>query len=110
MKYFPQLTDVIWDLIYGDGATSSTGWCEGTGVSRVPDVGDVVGDRGTTGGGGAHTADTEPSGAGPAGWARPAAALRGGVAGPGDRGGAGAGALVIGELDHAEQGELLWTF
>ena len=35
--------------------------------------------------------------------------LRGGVTCPIGGGGAGAGALLIGELDHAEQGELLWT-
>ena len=35
--------------------------------------------------------------------------LRSGVAGPIGGGGAGTGALLIGELDYAEQGELLWT-
>ena len=35
--------------------------------------------------------------------------LRGGVARPIGGGGAGTGALLIGELDYAEQGELLWT-
>ena len=35
------------------------------------------------------------------------AALGGGEAGPIGGGGAGAGTLVIGELDYAEQGELL---
>ena len=102
-----QLTDVVRHLIYLGGAGPGGGGRVAAGVSRVPDVGVVGGDRGTTGGGRDHTADTEPSSAAPTGGPRPAGALRGGVAGPCRRGGAGAGAVVIGELDHAEQRELL---
>ena len=103
----PQLTDVIRHFLYSIRTCRCTSGSVAAGVSRVPDVGVVGGDRGTTGGGRDHTADTEPSSAAPTGGPRPAGALRGGVAGPCRRGGAAAGAVVIGELDHAEQRELL---
>ena len=107
MKHFPQLTDVIGDLPDGGGAGPGGGGRVAAGVSRVPDVGVVGGDRGAAGGGRDHTADTEPSSTVPTGRPRPAGTLRGGVAGPGGRGGAGAGAVVIRELNNAEQRELL---
>ena len=107
LKCFPQLTNVIRHLSYCGGAGPCGGGRVAAGVSRVSDVGVVGGDRGPTGGGRDHTADTEPSSAGPTGRSRPAGALRGGVAGPCRRGGAGAGAVFIGELHHAEQRELL---
>ena len=64
---FPQLADVVRDLPDGGGARPRAGGREAAGVSRVPDVGDVGGDRGATGGGGDHTADSESCSAGSTG-------------------------------------------
>ena len=47
---FPQLADVVRDLPDGGGARPRAGGREAAGVSRVPDVGDVGGDGGATGG------------------------------------------------------------
>ena len=47
---FPQLADVVRDLPDGGGAGPRAGGREAAGVSRVPDVGDVGGDGGATGG------------------------------------------------------------
>ena len=99
----PQLTDVVRDLAEGVGAGGGTGGCVAAGVARVPDVGDVGGDRGPTGGCRADAADTEASRTGATGRATPAGAFRGGVAGPSRGGVATAGALIIGKLDYVEQ-------
>ena len=58
-KILPELTDVVRDLPDGGGAGPRAGGREAAGVSRVPDVGDVGGDCGATGGGGNNTADSK---------------------------------------------------
>ena len=109
-KGFPQLADIIRHFLDGGGAGPSRGWSPAAGVARVPDVGVVGGDRGPTGGGRDHAADTEPGCAGSLRAPGSAGALRGGVARPYRRGGGGAGADVVGELDYAEQRELLQKY
>ena len=58
-----QLTDVTGHLVDSVGAGGGTGGGVAAGVSRVPDVGGVGGDGSATGGGGYHTAYSEPSSA-----------------------------------------------
>ena len=48
----PELTDVVGDLVDGEGAGGGAAGFVPAGVARVPDVGRVGGDRGATGGGG----------------------------------------------------------
>ena len=103
----PQLADVVRDLADGVLAAPGRGGV-GAGVSRVPDVGGVGGDGGPAGGGGDDAADPEARGTGAGGRTASAAALGGGVAGPVGVGGGRADALVVGELDDVEQGELLF--
>ena len=104
----PQLADVVGHFSNSEDAGASSSWSEGAGVSRVPDVGGVGGDGGVAGGGGDDAADPEARGTGAGGRSASAAALGGGVAGPVGVGGGGADALVVGELDDVEQGELLF--
>ena len=104
----PQLTDIVGHLAEGVGAGGGTGGGVAAGVARVPDVGGVGGDGRATGGGVDHTADTEPSSAVTISTAALSGALRAGVAGPVGGGGAGSGALLVGELDDGEEGEGLW--
>ena len=101
------MTDIVRNLVNGNRTCASAGGRVAAGISRVPDVGVVGGDRGPTGGGRDHAADTEPGCAGSLRAPGSAGALRGGVARPYRRGGGGAGADVVGELDYAEQRELL---
>ena len=101
----PQLTDVIGHLAEGVGAGGGTGGCVAAGVARVPDVGGVGGDGGTTGGAVDHTADPEASSTVTISTASLGRALRAGVAGAVGGGGAGPGALLVGELDDGEQRE-----
>ena len=75
------------------------------GVSRVPDVGGVGGDGGPTGGGVDDTAYSEPSSAVSVSTAALGRTLRAGVASPVGGGGAGARALLVGELDDGEERE-----
>ena len=77
----PQLTDVIRHLAEGVCAGGSTGGGVAAGVVRVPDVGGVGGDGGTTGGAVDHTADTEASSTVTISTASLGRALRAGVAG-----------------------------
>ena len=103
----PQLADVVGHFSNSEDAGASSSWSEGAGVARVPDVRGVGGDGGVAGGGGDDAADTEAGGTGAGGRSASAAALGGGVAGPVGVGGC-ADALVVGELDDVEQGELLF--
>ena len=103
-----ELADVSGDLVEGVGTGGGTGGRVAAGVARVPDVGGVGGDGRATGGGVDHTADTEPSSAVPISTAALSGALRAGVAGPVGGGGAGARALLVGELDDGEEREGLW--
>ena len=95
----PELADVSRDLVEGVGAGGGTGGRVAAGVARVPDVGGVGGDGRATGGGVDHAADTETSSAVSISTAALSGALRAGVAGPVGGGGAGSGALLVGELD-----------
>ena len=108
MEVKSELTDVVRHLTDRCAAAASgAGGSDAAGVARVPDVGVVGGDRGPTGGGGDHAAHTEPGRAGSLCAPGSAGALRGGVARPYRRGGTGAGTDIVGELDYAEQRELL---
>ena len=107
-QHSPQLTDIVRDFVDGEDTCSPSGGGVGAGVARVPDVRGVGGDGGPAGGGGDDAAHSEARGTSAGGRPASAAALGGGVAGPVGGGGAGADTLVIGELDHAEQGELLY--
>ena len=104
----PELTDVSGDLVEGEGAGGGTGGGVAAGVARVPDVGGVGGDGGATGGGVDHTAHSKPSSAVTISTAALSGALRAGVAGPVGGGGAGSGALLVGELDDGEERQGLW--
>ena len=99
----PQLADVVGHFSNSEDAGASSSWSEGAGVARVPDVGGVGGDGGPAGGGGDDAAHPEARGTRARGCPAPTVALRGGVAGPVGGGGAATGALVVGELDHAEE-------
>ena len=99
----PQLADVVGHFSNSEGAGASVRGSVCAGVARVPDVRGVGGDGGPAGGGGDDAADPEARGTGAGGRPASAAALGGGVAGPVGGGGTAAGALVIGELDHAEE-------
>ena len=59
-KSFPELTNVIRAFVDGESTSSSAGGRVAAGVARVPDVGDVGGQRRPTGGGRDDTADSEP--------------------------------------------------
>ena len=104
----PQLADVVGHFSNSEGAGASVRGSVGAWVARVPDVGGVGGDGGAAGGGGDDAADPEARGTGAGGRPSPAAALGGGVAGAVGGGGAPAGALLVRELDDAEQRELLF--
>ena len=56
-----ELADIVRDFADAEGTTSCTARRVAAGVSRVPDVGGVGGDGGTTGGGVDHTANSESS-------------------------------------------------
>ena len=103
----PQLADVVGHFSNSEGAGASVRGSVCAGVARVPDVRGVSGDGGPAGGGGDDAADPEARGTGTRGRPASTAALGGGEAGPVGVGVA-ASALLIGELDHAEQGELLF--
>ena len=77
----------------------------GAGVARVPDVGGVGGDGGTTGGGGDDTANSKPRSTVAISTAALGRTLGAGVTSSKGGGGAGACALLVGELDDGEQGE-----
>jgi len=100
-----ELTHIIRCL--GDGvlAGAGAGGGVGAGVARVPDVGGVVGDAGSTGAGVDHTADSESSGTVSISTSSLGRALRAGVAGAIGGGGTGTSALLIGELNDGEQGK-----
>ena len=101
----PELTDVVDHLVDGEGAGGGAAGFVAAGVCGVPDVGGVGGYRGATGGGGDDTAHPEPGGTFAVSAASICGALRAGVAGPVGGGGAGPGALLVGELDDGEEGE-----
>lgn len=61
LKVQSELTDIVGHLVEGVSAGGGTGGCVAAGVSRVPDVGGVGADSSTTGRGGDHTTDSEPS-------------------------------------------------
>ena len=103
-----ELTDVSGDLVEGEGAGGGTGGGVAAGVAGVPDVGGVGGDGGPTGAAVDDTAHSKPSSAVTISTAALSGALRAGVAGPVGGGGAGSGALLVGELDDGEEGEGLW--
>ena len=58
------MTDVPRGLVDGECARSRASGGVGPGVARVTYVGQVGGDGGPTGGGGDHTAHSEPGSAG----------------------------------------------
>ena len=102
----PQLADVVRDLADGVLAGAGRGGV-GAGVARVPDVGGVGGDGGPAGGGRDDAADPEASSTVTVRGSSFRGALRAGHAGPEGGGGAGPGALLVGELDDGEEGECL---
>ena len=95
----PQLADVVGHLGEGVGTGGGTGGRVAAGIARVPDVGGVGGDSAATGGGGDHTAYSKSGGTVPVSSSSLGGALRAGVAGTVGAGGAGPGALLVGELD-----------
>ena len=101
----PQLTYIRWLFADSISAGGGTWGCVAAGVSRVPDVGGVGGDWGATGGGIDDTADSKSGRAVSISTSTFSRTLRAGVAGPVGRGGAGARALLVGELDDGEEGE-----
>ena len=100
-----ELADIVRLLAEGVGAGGGAGGRVAAGVARVPHVGGVGGDGRATGGGVDHTAHSEPSGAVTVSTASLSRALRAGVAGPVGGGGAGACAVLVGELDDGEERE-----
>ena len=103
----PQLADVVGRFSDGEGACSPGCGGVGAGVARVPDVGGVGGDGGPAGGGRDDAADSEACSTVTVRGSSFRGALRAGHAGPEGGGGAGPGALLVGELDDGEEGECL---
>ena len=101
------MTDIGRHFLDRNSTRAGAGGGVAAGVARVPDVGVVRADRGTTGWGGDDTADPEACSTGATGRPTPAGALRGAVAGPCRAGVSAARAVVIGELHDAEQRQLL---
>ena len=76
------MADIVRGFADGEGTTSCTARSVAAGVSRVPDVGGVGGDGGTTGAAIDDTAHSKPSCAVSVSTSALSRTLRAGVAGP----------------------------